>query len=212
MLPESSQKGKWVDEPCNKKNLVVCQKTPAVTIDFLHKKLLETSKKLLETQEKLETYFKNSLNEKWLNYKLFTDTDGKHKAFFIPINEKRACGEVKLEEASEICAKFNGTLVEVQTWQKQLILESYLGQLGFLSPSCLNVFWLNGRKDSSGKWKWRNSGRDIAYFNWNQNEPTTKAGDDNLCVRAYDVANFGKWGSHQISGTWKVLCEVVVDI
>jgi hypothetical protein len=87
------------------------------------------------------------LNDKWINYKLLTDTDGKHKAFIITINETNVLESVHWYY-SKICAKFSSTLVETQPKQKELILETYLGQLG--SQTYLSSFWLKETHQESG--------------------------------------------------------------
>jgi hypothetical protein len=85
MSVDSSPIGQWTDQPCNRKGLVVCQKLPTVTTAFLHKKLLENQEilsdarnQLIETTSRLNKYLKNLSSDKWINYKLFTDTDGKN--------------------------------------------------------------------------------------------------------------------------------------
>jgi hypothetical protein len=46
IMPEGSSKGKWIDEPCKKKNLVVCQKMQTWSLSLLQKALLDTIKEL----------------------------------------------------------------------------------------------------------------------------------------------------------------------
>ncbi len=53
IMPESSPMGKWANEPCNKKNLVVCQKMQNWSIYRLQNILLEVRKELKETQQQL---------------------------------------------------------------------------------------------------------------------------------------------------------------
>jgi hypothetical protein len=95
MNTDSDRIGQWANEPCNKKSVIVCHKTLTVTICFLYKKLLETSHKLTdshkllnETRETFSTHLKQEFREKWINFKLFTKTDGKQNTFFIWIYEK----------------------------------------------------------------------------------------------------------------------------
>jgi hypothetical protein len=51
MIPDSSPTGQWADQSCNKKNLIVCQKAPNMTLSFLRKIQLEMMKELKETKE-----------------------------------------------------------------------------------------------------------------------------------------------------------------
>jgi hypothetical protein len=44
MIPEGSSMGKWVDEPCNKNNKVVCQKMQTWPLSHLQKILLDVRK------------------------------------------------------------------------------------------------------------------------------------------------------------------------
>ncbi len=53
IVPEHSSRGKWVDEPCDKKNLVVCQKMQIWPLSEFQNVLLDMRKKLIETEEKL---------------------------------------------------------------------------------------------------------------------------------------------------------------
>jgi hypothetical protein len=56
MIPEGSSIGKWVDEPCNKNNKVVCQKKQTWSLSRLQKTLLNARKEL---QNSLEDVKKN---------------------------------------------------------------------------------------------------------------------------------------------------------
>jgi hypothetical protein len=53
MIPDSIPIGQWVDQPCNKRGLVIYQKIPTILINFCRKKLLETNEQLIESQELL---------------------------------------------------------------------------------------------------------------------------------------------------------------
>jgi len=44
IAPEGSSKGKWVDEPCNKKNLVICQKMQIWSLSHIQESFLEFRK------------------------------------------------------------------------------------------------------------------------------------------------------------------------
>jgi hypothetical protein len=84
------------------------------------------------------------------------------------------------DESVKQCASFNATLVELDSSYKEFIFLSYLRQ----SPK--NGFWsvwLNGHKDSSGKWKWINSGKEITYNRWGSDIPTS----DSLVITAVET-------------------------
>jgi hypothetical protein len=206
MLSESDPVGQWANEPCNKKSVIVCQKTPTVTISFLHKKLLETNKKLIETQQILNEYLNNKSSNKWINYELFTDTDGKRKAFFIPYNEKGNFEVYHWGDASKSCEKFNATLVEVQALQKQNILETYVSQLG-LESNRVDWFWLNAQRESNGNWKWITSGKEFTYTNWMADNPKADSGIY-YTIFPSQSSNFGKWYITSSDGNAYPLCEI----
>jgi hypothetical protein len=67
----------------------------------------------------------------------------------------------------KLCNSFNATLVELDSSEKELIFLSFVGELGSRAYQ-LPWIWLNGRRDSSGKWKWINSGKDLKYNNWQE--------------------------------------------
>ncbi len=244
MIADSSPIGQWADELCDKKDAIVCQKVPTVTITFLQKKFLEfnktfsdnqqllsdtrkelsdTRKQLNETREKLSqtseqsnktnntlsTYLNNLLSDKWINFKLFTDSDGKHKALFLHINKTTPYGWATWDEANKTCKSLNASLVEIQTIEKQFILESFSGQFGLESDKLLD-FWLNGHRESSGKWKWITSGKEFTYTNWGNGYPTTKSGWDYMFINFYNRDLFGKWIDDPNSTSIHTVCEIEV--
>jgi hypothetical protein len=142
--------------------------------------LTEAQKQLNHINYTLSTHLENLLSNEWINYKLFTDTDGKHKALFIPFFEISKLHT--WEAANNICAKFNATLVEIRSLEKKFIFELFLSQLGMKSKN-LNVFWLNGRKDSTGKWKWITSGEEINFLLWSSSLSLSYS--DNHYVKIY---------------------------
>jgi hypothetical protein len=187
------------------------------------KQLNETQKQLNETREKLSqtseqsnrtnntlsTYLNNLLSDKWINFKLFTDSDGKHKALFFHINKTSLYGYTTWDEAKKTCESLNASLVEIQTIEKQFILESFLGQFG-LESFKLKYIWLNGRRESSGKWKWITSGKQFTYTNWADSRPTTNSGYDYILMYFYDYT-FGKWYDNPRTSAYHVLCEIEVN-
>jgi hypothetical protein len=237
MIVDSSPIGQWTDDLCNKKHVIVCEKEPTATITFLQKKFVELSKKfsdnqqllsdtqkqLNETREKLSqtseqsnrtnntlsTYLNSLLSDKWNNFKLFTDSDGKHKALFFYKNKTTPYVYTTWDEAKKACQSLNASLVEIQTIEKQFILESFLGESGFKSAELL-LIWLNGRRESSAKLKWITSGKEFTYINWAKDEPQAKSGYDCIVMSFYNNENFGKWYTIPPSSYEHVVCEIEV--
>jgi hypothetical protein len=193
-------------------------------MDSLQNEIIEISKQLSETQKQLNetrgqlnrtnntlsTYLNNLLSDKWINFKLFTDSDGKHKALFFHINKTNAFnGHASWDSAKKSCESLNASLVEIQTVEKQFILESFLGQFGGESNK-LVIIWLNGHRESSGKWKWITSGKEFTYTNWAGSYPTTISGWDYI-IMDFNNNNFGKWYNDPATATTHVVCEIEVN-
>jgi hypothetical protein len=192
-------------------------------VSYTRKELSDTRKQLSETREKLSqtsklsnrtnntlnTYLNNLLSDKWNNFKLFTDSDGKHKALFFHINKVNPYNRTTWYMAKNTCESLNASLVEIQTIEKQFILESFLGQLGFQSHK-FDFIWLNGHRESSGKWKWITSGKQFTYTNWADSRPTTNSGQDYIFTSFYDQVSFGKWENAPSWYTRHVVCEIEV--
>jgi hypothetical protein len=51
--------------------------------------LNETRKQSIEKSTRFENFLNNIFSNKCANYKLFTDIDGKRKAFILPLNENK---------------------------------------------------------------------------------------------------------------------------
>jgi hypothetical protein len=208
MLPESSPIGKWSDIPCIKKNIAVCQKIPTISLTILHKILLETRQKSEENILKFNKFLNNLANDKWMKFELFSNTDEKLKAFFIPSKEYER--RKSWDQAVNLCYSFNATLVEMDSSNKEFLFLSYLGELG-LQSNRLDYIWLNGYKDSSGKWKWINSGKEMTYNNWYSGFPKNGSGYDYLLMSIYEDGNFGKILNDFKISTHHVFCEIYVN-
>ncbi len=208
MLPESSPIGKWSDIPCIKKNIAVCHKIPTISLTILHKILLETRQKSEENILKFNKFLNNLANDKWMKFELFRNTDEKLKAFFIPSKEYET-GK-SWEEAVNLCASFNATLVEMDSSNKEFLFLSYLGQLG-LQSNRLTGMWLNGYKDSSGKWKWVKSGKEMTYNNWASGYPKSDSGNDYLTMSIYQGNDLGQLYNVPRTSKYHVICEIDVN-
>jgi hypothetical protein len=209
MLPESSPIGKWSDIPCIKKNIAVCQKIPTISLTFLHKILLETRKKSEENILKFNKFLNNLANNKWMKFELFRNTDEKLKAFFIPSKEHET--KKSWDEAVNLCASFNATLVEMDSSNKEFLFLSYVGQLG-LQSNRLGYIWLNVHKDSSGKWKWINSGKEMTYNYWYSGNPVSYSGFDYLLIEIEQGETFGRIYNQPKTSKYHAICEIDVNI
>jgi Notch-like protein len=217
MISDSSPIGQWADEFCDKKHIIVCQKKPTLTMTSLQNQIIEISKQLSQTQKQLNetrntwsTYLKFITNDKWINFKLFTDSDGKYKALFFHINKTITYAETTWDEAKKTCESLNASLVEIQTIEKQFILESFLGQFRIESNE-LYYIWLNGHRESSGKWKWITSGKEFTYTNWGSENPKTNSSRDYIYISFYGHDTFGKWYNYPATEHHHVLCEIEVN-
>jgi hypothetical protein len=213
ILSRSDFVGKWIDVPCKKKNFAVCQKKPALTTSLLHKLLLDTKKELEQTRKisnendlMFGKYLRHLSNNQWINMKLFSDSDGNKKAFVLPLTNDYYGRPWK--DAVTLCTNLNGTLVEIDSWQKQLLFNSFLGQLGSEGTN-YKSFWVHSRKDSSGKWKWIRSGKEV-FSNWHPKYPKSN-NDFHLAITLEPNANFGKFFNPEKKSTSNVICELPVD-
>jgi hypothetical protein len=196
-----------------------------IHLNDTREQLRETRKLLIETREQLDQtrrqlndrnskfskYLNTLLSKRWIHYKLFTDSDGKHKALFIPFNKNGDIVDYNFNDAVDVCSKFNATLVEVQSLRKQWILESFLGQLGLVSDHLQN-FWLNARKDESGNWKWIKSDKEFTFTNWHKEYPLADIGCDYLFLHINGADGLVEWRNFPISSTFYVVCEMRINI
>ncbi len=241
MFPRANRLGEWVDKPCSRKNIAVCQRLQVLTLASIQRALLEAKRQFNDNKQiigytlrqlndirdmivdsrgltngtavksndsKFNIYLKNLFSNKWINYRLFTETDGKQKAFFIPLNENK--DRKTWDEATAVCATYNSSLVEIDSWQKHLVFTSFMGQLGILGH-ILSSFWLNGQKDYSGQWKWMTSGNEITYFDWFPSYPKNDKYFDYLAVQLEGDENFCKFFNSQQTNEFHVVCETDVD-
>jgi len=227
--PVTSQ---WANAPCLKKGLVVCQKLPETTLSDLLKKFLEHDSRLKKSEEintdldgrlkkaeekntDLEGKLKKTMDEKSevfnivfnkdLAYNhLFTDRDGKKKAFLIPMSAMRKT--YNFDDSVNLCKNFNSTLIEIESKEKQNLLETFLRQTG-IDFKQFYGFWINAERNSSGKWKWLKSGKEITFTNWATSHPTTNSDRNNINFILDIPERFGKWDNVPKTHTRYVICE-----
>jgi hypothetical protein len=219
MTSDGNPIGKWVNVSCKKKNFVFCQKNQPVMHEipnskdkliFELKKELENNLKLSERYIlKFEKFLENLSSNQWINFKLFSDNNGKKKAFFIPLTDN-IYGR-NWADAAGLCVNFNSTLVEIDSWQKSLIFRSYLAQLGNLITS-FKSFWVNGRRDFilREKWKWIESSKSISLKDWHPRYPVLD-NDDYLAVTLESNMNFGKLFNPPKKSTSNIVCELDIN-
>ncbi len=175
--------------------------------------MAETKKELNETKAELFIIKNRFLNNKFNCSKIFIDDNGKQKSFIIPMNEKGGYDLMTFNDAVNYCAKLNSTLIELQSQRKQSIFESFMREIGIIDiynrTKTLGFFWINGRRDSTGKFKWINSGNEFSFTNWRPGFPDS---DNYVVVEVYNNDVFSKWSTGSIGGTYNVICELELNI
>ncbi len=177
----------------------------------------ENRKKLEENTLKFNKFLNNFANNKWMKFELFGNTDGKQKAFFIP-SEHPWFGLKTWDYAVKVCASFNATLVEMDSSDKEFIFLSYLQQFSrFADFAKIDRFaydiWLNVHKDSSGMWRWINSGKEFTSINWMKDYPKSDSGYDYLAMHIIQGEHFGKiWNHPKTDAYLYVVCEIDVNL
>jgi len=84
-----------------------------------------------------------------------------------------------------------------------------IGQLGTQGINMLG-FWINGQRDSSGKWKYVDNGKEITYTNWWPSNPHPDKGSDYLVVGLVANEDFGKIFNLKNDLKYHVVCELDV--
>jgi hypothetical protein len=219
MTSDGNPIGKWVNVSCKKKNIVICQKAQPVMhkisnskdkLIFELKKEFEDNRKLSERYIlKFEKLLENLSSNQWINFKLFSDNNGKKKAFFIPLTDN-IYGRNWIDAAG-LCANLSSTLVEIDSWKKSVIFTSYLAQLGNFVTS-FKSFWVNGRRDFTlrEKWEWIESRKSISLKDWHPRYPKLD-NDDYLAVTLEPNTNFGKLFNPPKKSTSNVVCELDIN-
>jgi hypothetical protein len=211
LVEKSDSPLRWDDQHCDKRNLVFCQKDPQLKSKYLREFLKNISEyrsecfknKLKNISIKVKEFSNDIFKDKFIYFKSFIE-DNKDKAFMIPIVENRKY--VTFEEADKTCARFNSTLVEITTWEKQMALNSFLYQMNEFFEG---FFWLNAMKVSDKQYKWKQSNTDVGYLNWH---PDSREGQGDL-IAAYTNKNenFGKWMLKRDSIGTRVVCEYTLN-
>jgi len=137
-------------------------------------------------------------------YYLFTDRDGKKKTFLIPMSATR--NRYNFDDSVNLCKNFNSTLIEIESKEKQNLLETFLRQSG-INFKQFYGFWINAERNSSGKWKWLKSDKEFTFTNW-----YTISDYNYIVVNTYSTETFGKWGNYPKTNTnIHVICEYTFE-
>jgi hypothetical protein len=217
MNPESSRLGKWSDELCSRRNLALCQKVPELSLIRLNKLLstikeIETFalKKLVDV--KMEMRYKYSIDifkDEWIYLQTFNNTDGTHKGLIFPLDDNKETST--RDQAAKKCEKYNSTLVEIKSWDKQFIVNSFIGHIK-TSPVGINInaFHLNGGQVSKGTFKWLLGNTELSYKNWFPTRPVSDDGYDLMGLTLDMNENFGKWFNFPKTTKQYVICEISI--
>jgi len=185
----------------------------------LDRRLKISGENLNETRKELKIVEKISLNncvfkEKSTYYHLFTDVDGKNKAIFIPLGAMK--NNYNFDDSVKLCKKFNSDLIEIESSEKQIILESFLSRID-LRSYFFQGFWLNGKRSSdTDTWKWLKSGKEFTFTNYYTDFLYFLSEYDHIIAMAhtsdifgnYYPEKFGKWYSVEKTTTTRVICEI----
>jgi len=147
-------------------------------------------------------------NKNISHYQLFADPNGKIKAFFIPVATMK--NTYTFDDSVNLCKSFNSTLIEIESKEKQNILESFIRQ-SLIILSEFEYFWINAERDSSGKWKWLESNKEFTFTNWLTNYPVTNPDYDYIVICVYSMMQCCEWGNVPKNITWRVICEYTFE-
>jgi hypothetical protein len=202
--------GKWEEVLCNQKvGLVVCQKYPNISLTELINMVYSLKDKCDKNDDSVKMVnddrilIKNILLN-WVRYKSFIDSNNQMKTLFVPLSKNISA---HYNEAVDLCNKSNATLVEIESEDKQKIVESFLKDIVNQGLVEYKYFWINGYRDSSGSFMWQRSGKYFNYNNWLTGYPKIGA---NFVYITLNSAHFGKWVSSDMTDMNSVLCEMSI--
>src|SRR5699024_6530309 len=75
LIPEVANRGKWMDEPCDKKNRVVCQRPQQWSIVQLQQAFLDVRKELNDQRKKVESLEENPVPSGFIYVQLSNQPD-----------------------------------------------------------------------------------------------------------------------------------------
>lgn len=108
-------------------------------------------------------------------------------------------------DAEEICIIMGGYLAEVGSREEDQFLFSLFSQIGATGYGP----WIGGTLVGE-KWMWKNSGTQIAYTNWNPNEPNGGEIGEN-CLHYYLHTGMGWNDAACDKYLFPSLCEMPKD-
>jgi len=190
MMPEQGAKGKWTNEPCNKRNLIVCQKPQSYSCETREKKLFNI-RKLFDYM----TIFSSNFS----HFKIIPDQGKRLQIFIFPSQQASS----SWDNAKKLCEDaYFASLVEIESLTKQSNVLSFLKQIN--EPSS---FWLGGSKGSDGKFRWLKNLTEIpdSSPNWE----TSQSSGNGTRIWIYNTKDVrqGKWVSGADTENRGVMCE-----
>jgi len=148
-----------------------------------------------------------------MHSRIFTDSKNRRQVFIIPretLNQNRFISNYTWDEANTICSKYNSTLVEIETNEKQGELDIFLKQVVYKYTNSQFIwFWLYGKKES-GKIKWLKSNKELSFTNWGINEPDIRADFDHITMLAHLSGEYfsNKWYLFSRMSSKDIICEI----
>ncbi|XP_062599411.1 hepatic lectin-like [Saccostrea cucullata] len=118
--------------------------------------------------------------------------------------------QVSWPEALMVCKAFNSTLVSVDSYEKNLMLEGYL-QIRHPHDSDKTTvrYWTGGNDiESEGNYYWIGTDQRLVYTNWNPGQPESDIED---CLSMLGSTNF-QW--HDVNCNFKeyFICEKPMEL
>jgi hypothetical protein len=215
IIPDGSQMGKWTDGHCTRRNSAVCQKHPDLFLIRISKLLSVVKeieslviKKLDENKIQMEGYLRDIFRDDLFFLNTFNDTDGKHKALIYPLIENKK--DLTWDKATQICRNFNFSLVEIESSNKQIVVNSFSNQISYSLNKDYFDIWLNARQVSTGQFRWLRSNATVNYTNWEDRVPTFTNGDDYISINYEPKSRFGFWNIRKNDYTSNFICEIIL--
>ncbi|XP_059224272.1 lectin subunit alpha [Stomoxys calcitrans] len=105
-------------------------------------------------------------------------------------------------EANNECAIRNMTLIAVDTFEKNQVIDSLLRKKFPVSPN----LWIGGSDlGQEGKFIWSSTGKSFEFTNWQHQQPDNSKNDEH-CVH-YRINSDFEWNDAQCWGKMGFICE-----
>ncbi|XP_063420641.1 perlucin-like protein [Mytilus trossulus] len=101
--------------------------------------------------------------------------------------------------ARDVCQEYDGGyLAELETKDESDYLETLAKQTG-------KNFWLGGKDEVEGHWKWVTSGKNFTYTDWHPGEPNNLHHDED-CLHLFGSQGY-QWNDFQCDVLQNYICE-----